>query len=201
MKRWLLLGVALLGALVFLMLRQLRAPSAEVAPAAQFAKMELPPPPKFPVPLYQQEQPEEEEELFKEERDPNQPVQKLDPKSQEFFLRFDEMIAGRLTKEAAGCYRGGKHRDQKIKFSFIKRIRDGRVMITDVKTVVTTLNDPELERCMFEKVANFASWKDDEFPDIDGLEDEVLIRIRALKKYQQEEDREYFPPTVLREGG
>jgi hypothetical protein len=196
-KRWLLLGVALLGVLVFLMMRQLRTPAAEVAPspAAQFAKLDLPPPPQFPVPLH--EKPEEEEELFQGAKDPDQPVQKLDPKSIEFFQRFDEMIAPRLTKEAASCYRGGKQRDQKIKFSFIKHVKDGRVTLSNVKVVTSTLNDPQLEHCMFEKVANFANWKDDEFPDIDGLEDEVLIRIRALKKYQQEEDREVFPVTKL----
>jgi hypothetical protein len=196
MKRWVLLGVVVLGALAILLIRQL-GESHAVTPtvhAADFAKVELPPPPEFPVPVNQR--PEEEDELFEEK--PQGPVQKLDPKSEEFFLRFDEMIAPRLTKEAADCYQGGKQRDQKIKFSFIKRIRDGRVTITDAKTVTSTLNDPALERCMFEKVANFASWKDDEFPDIDGLEDEVLIRVRALKKYKQEEDREYFPPTKLR---
>jgi hypothetical protein len=197
-KRWVLLGFAVLGVLAFLMMRQLGDSHAVIAapePAAQFAKMSLPPPPKFPVPL--SEQPEEEDELFQEAPKPGESVQKLDPSSQEFFLRFDEMIAPRLTKEAASCYRGGKQRDQKVKFSFVKRIKDGRVTITDVKQVTSTMGDASLERCMFEKVANFASWYDPEFPDIDGLEDEVLIRVRALKKYQQEDDRGYFPPTKL----
>jgi hypothetical protein len=197
-KRWVLLGVVVLGVLAFFMMRQLgdsHAVVAPSAPAAQFAKLNLPPPPEFPVPL--SERPEEEDELFQEVPRPGDPSKKLDPSSQEFFLRFDEMIAPRLTKEAASCYRGGKQRDQKVKFSFIKRIKDGRVTITDVKQVTSTMGDASLERCMFEKVANFASWYDPEFPDIDGLEDEVLIRVRALKKYQQEEDREFFPPTTL----
>lgn len=197
MKRWVLLGVAVLGALVFWMIRQLGA-SPDVTPtvhAASFAQVQLPPPPKFPVQL--NERPEEEDELFQEK--PEGPVVKLDPKSEEFFLRFDEMIAPRLTKEAADCYRGGKQRDQKIKFGFKKHVKDGRVRITDVKVMANTLGDPELERCMFEKVANFGSWKDDEFPDVSDIEDEVVIRIRALKKYQQEEDRAPFPVTKLHE--
>jgi hypothetical protein len=196
MKRWVLLGVAVLGALVFLMMRQLEPSHAVATPAtsvADIAKQELPPPPEFPVPINQL--PEEEEELFKEE--PQGPVKKLDPGGEEFFLRFDEMIASRLTKEAASCYRGGKHRDQKIKFSFVKHVKDGRVRLSNVKTVVSTLGDPTLESCMFDKVANFNNWYDAEFPDVEGLEDEVLIRVRALKKHQQEEDREYFPPTKI----
>lgn len=195
MKRWFLLGVAVLAVLVFLMMRQLEPSHAVVTPTAavaDFAKQELPPPPDFPVPINQQE---EEEELFKEE--PQGPPKKLDPASEEFFLRFDEMIASRLTKEAASCYRGNQQRDQKVKFSFIKHVKDGRVTLSNVKIVTSTLTDPTLQSCMFDKVANFNNWKDDEFPDITGLEDEVLIRIRALKKHQQEEDREYFPPTKI----
>ncbi len=198
MKRWVLLGVAVLGVLAFLMMRQLGDSHAVVTPTKspeQFAQMNLPPPPEFPVPLG--ERPDEPDELFQEPRNPDEPVKKLDPAGQEFFLRFDEMIAPRLTKEAASCYRGGKNRDQKVKFSFVKHVKDGRVTITDVKMVTSTMNDPDLERCMLEKVANFNNWVDPEFPDVDGLEDEVLIRVRALKKYQQEEDRSYFPPTQL----
>ena len=68
------------------------------------------------------ERPDEPDELFQEPRNPDEPVKKLDPAGQEFFLRFDEMIAPRLTKEAASCYRGGKNRDQKVKFyKFIVR--------------------------------------------------------------------------------
>jgi hypothetical protein len=191
-KRWVVLGAIALVALAVLLMRQLR-PSGAVAapskPVIEYAKAVLPPPPAFPeagTPT-----PDEVDERAPA---PGEPVQKLDPKSQEFFLTFDEMIAPRLTREAADCYKGGLHRDLKIKFGFTSHIRDGRVTIRDVKVLENNLGNAELSRCMLEKVTNFASWKNDAFPDYQQ-EDEVLIRIRALKKYQQEEDREYFPPA------
>ncbi|MEZ4358875.1 MAG: hypothetical protein R3B48_01755 [Kofleriaceae bacterium] len=195
MRRWVLLGVVALGALAFLLIRQLGPSDAvtePVKPAAAYAAAKLPPPPEFPEPGV----PTMEELDEREPPAPGEPVKKLDPKGQEFFLTFDEMIAPRLTKEAADCYKGGLHRDLKIKFGFVSHIRDGRVTIRDVKILEDNLGDAALSRCMLEKVSNFASWKDDAFPDWEQ-EDEVLIRIRSLKKYQQEEDREYFPPTKV----
>lgn len=197
MKRWVVLGSVLLAGVAFLLLQQLRAP-ADAAPteAVKLASRELPPPPEFPLGRNQAPDDVEQADELDAPPAPPGPPQKLDPKSTEFFQKFDEMIAPRLTREAAACYGGGKQRDQKVKFSFRAIIRDGRVTVRDVKMMVSTLGDPALERCMLEKVANFASWKDDSFPDYE-MEDEVLIRIRALKKYKQEEDREYFPPTPL----
>jgi hypothetical protein len=195
-RRWVILGALALGALALLLMRQLA--SSDVAaspskPVSTFAATKLPPPPEFPEPGVPTP-----EELDERRPAPGEPVQKLDPKSQEFFLTFDEMIAPRLTREAASCYKGGLHRDLKIKFGFTSHIKDGRVTIRDVKVLENNLGDEALARCMTEKVMSFASWKDDAFPDWQQ-EDEVLIRIRALKKYQQEEDREYFPPTKVDE--
>lgn len=183
----------LLAVAAFLLL-QLRAPAVASTPIAEVAKRELPPPPEFPVGRNQA--PDSVMAEVEAEPEHSGPPQKLDPKSDEFFRRFDDMIAAKLTAEAASCYKGGKQRDQKVKFSFRAVIRDGRVTIRDVKQMVSTLEDPGLERCMLEKVANFASWKDEAFPDYE-MDDEVLIRVRALKKYTQEEDREYFPPTPI----
>lgn len=193
MKRWVVLGAVLLGGLLFLLLQQMRAP-VDAAPGqvAELASRTLPPLPEFPA--GRNAAPVDEEEA--PEPVPAGPPPKLDVNSTEFYQRFYEMLGSRLTKEAAFCYNGGKERDQKVKFSYKVFIRDGRVTMRDVKMVLSTLGDPALERCMQEKVAAFASWKDEAFPDYE-LEDEVLIRVRALKKHKQEEDREYFPPTKL----
>lgn len=196
MKRWVLAGGLLLVAVAAFLLLQLRTPADASTPIAEVARRELPPLPEFPVGRNQAP-----ESVMAEEDEPHAaptdgPPQKLDPKSDEFFRRFDEVIARKLTAEAATCYNGGKERDQKVKFGFRAVIRDGRVTIRDVKQMVSTLNDPALERCMLEKVAGFASWKDDAFPDYE-MDDEVLIRVRALKKHKQEEDRAYFPPTPV----
>jgi hypothetical protein len=196
MKRWVVLGAVALIALTVWLMRQLRGPEAVASPAkpvAAYAKASLPPPPEFPEPSGPPR-----DEIEEAERAPNEPVKKMDPKGQEFFLTFDEMIAPRLTREAASCYKGGLHRDKKIKFAFNWQIRDGRVTLRDIKVLEDNLGDAALSRCMTEKVSNFASWKNDAFPDWQG-DDEVLIRVRALKKYQQEEDHEYFPPTKPRE--
>jgi hypothetical protein len=194
MKRWVVLGALIAAGLVFFMMRQLGSTSSVATaakPAAEYAKAVLPPPPVFPDPAAVRE-----EEPEPEPPKPGEPVKKLDPKSTEFFQRFDEMIAPHLTREAAACYNGGKQRDQKIKFGFTAKIRDGRVTIREVKVLTDTLDDKALANCMLEKVSNYAKWQDDAFPDWEQ-EDEVLIRIRALKKYKQEEDREYFPPTKM----
>lgn len=194
MKRWVLAGGLLLVAVAAFLLLQLRTPADASTPIAEVARRELPPLPEFPVGRNQAP----DSVMAEVEAAPVEdgPPQKLDPKSDEFFRRFDDMIAAKLTAEAATCYNGGKERDQKVKFSFRAVIRDGRVTIRDVKQMVSTMNDPALERCMLEKVAGFAKWKDDAFPDYE-MDDEVLIRVRALKKYKQEEDREYFPPTPV----
>lgn len=185
----------MLAALAVLLVQQLRAPAAAPSPVVALATRSLPPPPQFPAGRNMSPEPEEVEELGAPAPTPG-PPKKLDVNGTEFYQRFYEMLTPHLTKEAADCYHGGKERDQKVKFSFKVTIRDGRVTMRDVTMVASTLNDPALERCMLEKVASFASWKDEEFPDYE-LEDEVLIRIRALKKYKQEEDREYFPPTPI----
>lgn len=197
MKRWVVAGGLLLVALAVLLVQQLRAPAAAPSAVMEVATHALPPPPPFPAGRNMGNEHEEVEELGAAAPAPaSGPPKKLDVKSTEFYQRFYEMLTPRLTKEAADCYHGGKERDQKVKFSFKASIRDGRVTMRDVAMVTSTLNDPALERCMLEKVANFASWKDEEFPDYE-LDDEVLIRVRVLKKYKQEEDREYFPPTPI----
>jgi hypothetical protein len=102
--------------------------------------------------------------------------------------RVEEVIPARLYGEAAQCYKGGLHRDNKAKLTYKLRVIDGQVALADVQLVESTLGDRALERCIVERVAQ-ASWRDDELPDMvpDAADtgDELLLRVRGFAKHQQ----------------
>src|SRR5689334_14357117 len=53
------------------------------------------------------------------------PPGKIDPRSDEFFNKFDEQVPRRLTREAAKCYEGkhgSLHRNQKLSLMFKTKI-------------------------------------------------------------------------------
>lgn len=106
---------------------------------------------------------------------------RLDPKTDEFRERLDELIPARLYAEAAKCYEGGQHRNQKLKVSYRMKIEDGQVSISNVHILKNTLTDRRLERCFVAQIEK-ASFRDDKMPDWES-EEELLIRIRGLKKH------------------
>src|SRR5215470_13376246 len=60
---------------------------------------------------------------------------KLDPRSDEFFNKFDDIVPSRLTRNAAKCYEGRHgqlHRNQKLSLRFKTKIVNGEVSIHDV---------------------------------------------------------------------
>jgi hypothetical protein len=112
---------------------------------------------------------------------------KIDPQTDEFFERFDDLVPAMLTRNAAPCYAGGlgrKAMNQKLKLAFKTHIHDGEVSVTDVRVVESTLGDAALEACFVARVAA-SRWHDDELPEW-GQDDELVIRPeRGMKKYTE----------------
>lgn len=115
------------------------------------------------------------------------PPGKLDPQSDAFFNRFDDVVPARLTRSAASCYEGHAHldRNQKLKLAFKTQITNGKVTVHDVRVLESTLGDQALETCFVRKVQE-ATWRDDELPDW-VQDDQLVIRPeRGMKKFMKE---------------
>ena len=110
---------------------------------------------------------------------------KLNPASDEFFWRFDEVVPKVLTRNAAKCYEGrhgSLHRNQKLSLKFKVKVVSGEVHVEDVTIKESTLGDAALEACFIQQVQR-STWKDDELPDV-GVDDELVLRPeRGMKKY------------------
>jgi len=120
--------------------------------------------------------------------EPVVPPGKIDPRSDAFFQKFDEVVPRRLTENAAKCYEGRHgtlHRNQKLSLMFKTKIVNGVVTVQDVKIKENTLNDSALENCFIQQVQG-SSWKDDELPDWEQDDQLVLRPERGMKKYWQE---------------
>jgi hypothetical protein len=116
---------------------------------------------------------------------PQVPPGKLDPRSDEFFYKFDEAMPKRLTQNAAKCYEGRHgqlHRNQKLSLRFKTKVVNGEVSVHDVTIKASTLNDPALETCFIQEVMR-SSWKDDELPDWEQDDELVLRPERGMKKF------------------
>ena len=176
MAKWLAAGGVAVVALLILLLLQMRpstpAPVAHkpAPPATQVAMLAK------PVAAVPAAEPAAEPEV---------PPGKLDPRSDEFFYKFDELMPKTLTRNAAKCYEGRHgqlHRNQKLSLRFKTRIVNGEVSIHDVKIKESTLNDPALETCFIQEVQRSA-WKDNELPDWEQDDELVLRPERGMKKY------------------
>jgi hypothetical protein len=113
---------------------------------------------------------------------------KLDPRSDEFFYKFDETIPKVLTRNAARCYdgrSGSLHRNQKLSLNYKVKVANGEVFVQEVKIKESTLNDPALEACFIQAVQR-STWKDAELPDV-TIDDMVVLRPeRGMRKYAQD---------------
>ncbi|HEX2690138.1 MAG TPA: hypothetical protein VHN14_26165 [Kofleriaceae bacterium] len=113
---------------------------------------------------------------------------KLDPRTDEFFYRFDETIPKIVTRNAAKCYEGrhgSLHRNQKLSLRYKVKVVSGEVQVRDVSIKESTLNDAALETCFIQQVQR-STWNDDQLPDVE-IEDEIVLRPeRGMKKYWQD---------------
>lgn len=183
-KKWLLAGgIAILAILLvlWLQMRPSDAPpvthkAADAAPA-QVAMAAAKPAAAKPTAAVA--------EPAEEPPPPDVPPGKLDPRSDEFFYKFDEAMPKTLTKNAAKCYEGRHgqlHRNQKLSLRFKTKIVNGQVTVRDVTIKESTLNDPALETCFIQEVQR-STWKDDELPDWEQDDELVLRPERGMKKY------------------
>lgn len=114
---------------------------------------------------------------------------KIDPKSDEFFYQFEELVVPMLSRDAVKCYEtlGARvHRNQDLVLGFKHKIENGRVTIHDVVVKESTLNNPALEACFIQQIRN-SGWTNERLPDMPLDEDEIVLNPeRGLKKYTRE---------------
>ena len=180
MGKWLAAGtIAVLALLVFLW-HELQTPAAAATVAAPIAQQQVAPvAPTITPPLAK---------VAQQVAQANAQAGKIDPQSDEFFYRFDDLQPAMLTRKAATCYTGGLHRvhrNQKLKLTFKDRIKNGVVTVEDVQIAEDTIQDPELVACFVREVQN-TKWSDDALPDW-VQDDQLVIRPeRGMKKYTKE---------------
>jgi len=181
MGKWLLgAGIALL-VILLLLWRQLDSSSATAAPheaaAPEVAAPKATSPAAKPAPA--------EQVAVAAPAPADDKPKKMDPNSDDFFFKHDEMVVPRVSREAVKCIEGHTEktddRNKSVVIKFKQHVRDGKVQLTDVEIERSTLTDPALEACFLQQVRN-TSWTDAAMPDWDQ-EDQVKLGFRQLKKY------------------
>jgi hypothetical protein len=194
MGKWLAIGGAALLILLFVLWKQLDPSSATAAtPEAKPAQV-APPPAYDPLAEAKKVAAEEHAKAGVAEPAPAAPSPdgkpaKIDPASDEFFYKFQEVTPAILSREVVKCYDGRPdsqrlHRNQKLTLEFHIKIKDGEVTISNVHEKANTLNDAALTTCFTQSVQR-KTWHDDALPDWEA-DDELVIRPeRGLKKYMK----------------
>ena len=181
MTKWLAAATVIVLALLALLWLQIREPAVAVTPApvADVATAAAPASPSNASELALAAQ---------KVREAQAQGGKIDPASDAFTYRFDEMVTPNLTMMAAKCYTGGinrVHRNQKTKLNMKLQIKSGVVSVSDVKIVETTINDKALNDCFLREVAK-TTWTDEQLPDWQQDEELVLRPERGMKKFTAE---------------
>jgi hypothetical protein len=112
---------------------------------------------------------------------------RLDPTSELFIDKIDELIPSHLYSVAGKCYHGGLNEDQKLKLGFSLSIADSEISAHDIRVLKSTLTSATLERCIIAAVAS-AHWRDETLPDWESSDEELLIRLSGFKAYQHDSD-------------
>jgi hypothetical protein len=119
------------------------------------------------------------------------PAGKIDPRSDEFYVRFDRAVPRVVTAPAMqNCYHGGlsrQDRDASITIEFSDAIKNGEVTFADVRVERSTLTDKALEACFVREIAN-AHYHDDTLPDWRQDDEIVITPERILSKYSPKPD-------------
>ena len=187
--KWIAVAGAVLVAALLLLWRDVRSEHAP-APAVQVPKA-APGPERAPgLPPRADEAPRNANVRPAGTLAPEDDVGAIEKDSDEFYERIDETYARRLLGVASDCYEGDKDRKQKLKLGFRFQIVDGTVAVQNARIIESTFNDPKLEQCMLNKVGK-ATFKDPRMPDWSTRgndEEELLIRVKSLKRFGPEED-------------
>ena len=190
-KKWLIVAAVALLAILILMWRQTGESAA--TPEATKAK------PSEPIAFAPTASPESNAVKF--EPPPTPPpaakpvepgkVEKLDPQSDAFFFKHDEVVIPNVMRSAVKCWesldavkRATFHRNQSIVIKFKQKIVNGTVTMTTPVVERSSIKDPALEKCFVNQVLA-TTWHDDALPDWEQ-DDEVKISPRVLKKYTRE---------------
>jgi len=183
MGKWLTAGGLVIIVLLVLLWREMRPTEAKTTVSSHEPVVALAPPSasQGPVATPAVATAEATEPVAAEDAKPA----KLDPRSDEFFYRFDEVIPKVLTRNAAKCYEGRHgqlHRNQKLSLRYKVQVVNGEVRVHDVTIKESTLGDSALETCFIQEVQR-STWKDDQLPDV-GIDDELVLRPeRGMKKF------------------
>lgn len=186
MGKWLAIGFVAIAAALVLLWLEMRAPAAAPTVTANVEPAAAPAP---TTPAFEQDK-QKLAELVAVKAGPK----KIETDSDEFFERFDDVQPQILTRSAAKCYTGGLHRvhrNQKVKLGFKNVIKDGKVFVTDVVVLESTINDDKLVECFRREVAN-TKWEDPELPDWEAPDELVIRPERGMKKHMPE-SLEYLP--------
>jgi hypothetical protein len=181
MAKWLAGAGVVLLVLLFVMWYQLKSSSATPVPVTVTPEVKAPVPATMPAAAKPAAVPAEPVAVAVADEAPK----KMDPQSDEFFKKHDEMVVPRLSREAVKCIEGSiekpDDRNKSVVIKFKQKVRDGRVQITDVEVERSTLTDPALEACFLQQVRN-SGWLDQAMPDWEQ-EDQIKLGYRQLKKY------------------
>ena len=196
-KKWLVAGVLVLIAILFVMWRE--AGTTEATPTAAPSKAQpIAPPTQVAAaePRASKLPPEASIE------EPPKP-EKYDVNSDEFFYKHDEIVIPQVMRSAVKCWenldatkRLKFHRNQNIVIKFKQKIVNGVVTMHDPQVERSSIGDAALESCFIQQVLA-TTWKDDKLPDWEQ-EDVVKISPRVLKKYTRE-NIEYVGPEAPKE--
>lgn len=105
---------------------------------------------------------------------------RLDPRSDAYRNRLDEIVPQHLFAEAASCYHGGLGQDQQLDLTYRIHVADGAVSISDLRIDEDSTNDPALVRCVQQKILA-AHWRDDQLPDLEE-DDDLYLSGDSLKR-------------------
>ncbi|MDQ3369991.1 MAG: hypothetical protein M3680_31620 [Myxococcota bacterium] len=138
--------------------------------------------------------------------EPTKP-EKLDPQSDEFFYKHDEVVVPNLMRSAVKCWenvdnKAAYNRNQSLVLKFKQKIVNGTVTIHDVQVEGSSIKDATLEACFIQQIRN-TTWHDDALPDWEQ-DDEIKLGPRTLKKYTRANIEYVGPeapktPTYIRE--
>lgn len=164
-----------------------RAPAEAVSASATEASAEVPDPPVAEVALIQTPTPVAT--LPKVIYEPEAPKTVLDPNSEDFFERVDVAIPRQLYARAAECDTGDAGRNEKVKLQVRVRAENKEISVLEANILESTIVNKSLENCIRDAVKN-ARWDDEEMPNWED-EDEILIRVRGMKKHIPISDEDY----------
>ncbi len=195
MGKWLAIGGLALIVLLVLMWQQLASSDATPTPApiakAPVAPVAAVAPTPTPVAVAVAPEPVAA---------PSDKPAKLDPQSDEFFRKHDEVVVPNLMRSAVKCWENTANkakfnRTQSIVLKFKQKITNGTVTIHDVTVDGSSIGDAALEACFIQQIRS-TTWHDDALPDWEQ-EDEIKLGPRTLKKYTRE-NIDYVGPEAPR---